>query len=171
MAVIGAVGSFLGGREQKKGAEAAADAQVKAQKIATDEAKRQFDAMMERTEPQYDAGMNALAKQMFYAGVPVPTGMANQVSEAGGNVYPQMDPFTGAISYPGDALGGGQGQVAPPPGTGGVNDWLSQTWRPEGQLFGNPYEEVTNQQWLEDFMRQQEADSNAATKEWLYGSG
>jgi hypothetical protein len=60
--------------------------------------------------------MNALAKQMFYAGVAVPTGMANQVSEAGGNIYPQMDPFTGAISYPGDALGGGgQGQAAPPP--------------------------------------------------------
>lgn len=156
---IGAVGSIIGGKSQAKAADKAAQAQVEAQKIATDEAKRQFDAMMSRTQPQYDAGMNALAKQMFYAGVAVPQGMAQQVKEAGGNIYPQMDPFTGQISYP-DVLGGGA--VNPPTSAIANNQRQEGTWlnspykNPMGasgpQLIDSSY---SNQNWLEDFMKQQ----------------
>ena len=107
---IGAVGSIIGGKQQAKAADKAAQAQVDAAKIATAEQKRQFDEMMKRTEPQYQLGLSALGKQAFYAGVGAPTGFANKLEEIGAPRYPGVDPMTGQIKYSGTL---GQG-VAPP---------------------------------------------------------
>jgi len=93
MAVVGAVGSFLGGKEAAKGAEKAAQAELEAARLTTKEAKRQFDEMMKRQNPQYEAGLSALNKQMFYAGVPVPTGTATKLSEIGVSPYPTISPY------------------------------------------------------------------------------
>ena len=161
---IGAVGSFLGGREEKKAAQAAADAQVQAAKIAADEQKRQFDAMMNRTEPQYQLGLSALGKQGFYAGVQSPTAFNNKLSEIGVTPYPSIS------SYDGNTTAQTYLPAVTSPSAQTAN-WLAADFTPEGTLFGNPLPTVTNQQWLEDFMRQQAADSNKATKDWLYGQG
>ena len=122
---IGAVGSIIGGKQQAKAADKAAQAQVEAAKIATAEQKRQFDEMMKRTEPQYQLGLSALGKQAFYAGVGAPTGFADKLSEIGAPQYPGVDPMTGRIKYSGTL---GQG-VAPPaynPPTSAIQNNLRQ---------------------------------------------
>ena len=165
---IGAVGSIIGGKQQAKAADKAAQAQVEAARIATEEQKRQFDAIMKRTEPQYQLGLSALGKQAFYAGVGAPTGFANKLEEIGAPRYPTIDPMTGKIKYT-STLGGGKGQVAPPSTTN--NDWLSQYNVPPSSFFGNNLPGQTNQQWLEEYMKRVDRDTSRANNEWLTGSG
>jgi hypothetical protein len=76
-------------------AKDAARAQVDAAKIAAAEQKRQFDAMMKRTEPQYQLGLSALGKQAFYAGVGAPTGFSDKLSEIGAPSYPSISSYDG----------------------------------------------------------------------------
>jgi hypothetical protein len=94
-ALIGGALSLFGSSKEAKAAEKAADAQVQAAKIAADEQKRQFDAMMNRTEPQYQLGLSALGKQAFYAGVGAPAGFSDKLSEIGAPQYPSMNPYGG----------------------------------------------------------------------------
>lgn len=102
--IIGGLFGIAGASKQADAAKDAADAQVKAAKIATEEQKRQFDAMMKRSEPQYQTGLSALNKAAFYAGVPVPGLMGEKMQEMGVPTYPGVDPFSGQIRYM-DTLG------------------------------------------------------------------
>ena len=157
-ALIGGVASLFGAKSQSDAAKDAAKAQVEAAKIATEEQKRQFDAMMKRTEPQYQLGLSALGKQAFYAGVGAPTGFADKLSEIGAPQYPTIDPMTGKIKYSG-TLGG---NVNPPTSA------IQNNQRQQGTWLNSPYKNpmggvgpqsidssYSNQNWLEDFMKQQ----------------
>lgn len=57
---IGAIGSIFGGKGQKKAAQKAADAQIKAAQLAVDEQRRQFDTTRADLMPWLTAGTQAL---------------------------------------------------------------------------------------------------------------
>lgn len=57
---IGAIGSIFGGKGQKKAAQKAADAQVRAAQLGIDEQRRQFDTTRSDLMPWLTAGTQAL---------------------------------------------------------------------------------------------------------------
>lgn len=68
-AVIGAVATYVGGRQANKGQEKAADAQAESNRLAIEEQKRQFDLTRGDMKPWMDAGAGALGQQQaFLAG-------------------------------------------------------------------------------------------------------
>jgi hypothetical protein len=93
--IVGGLFGLAGSKMEADAAKDAARAQVDAAKIAAAEQKRQFDAMMKRTEPQYQLGLSALGKQAFYAGVGAPTGFSDKLSEIGAPQYPSINPYGG----------------------------------------------------------------------------
>lgn len=58
---LGLISSIFGAREQKKGAQAAASAQVQAAQLGVDEQKRQFDIMKRALNPFVEAGQERLS--------------------------------------------------------------------------------------------------------------
>lgn len=62
-AVIGAVGTYLGGRSANKGAERGARAQEEANRLAIEEQRRQYDQTREDYTPFREAGYDALGRQ------------------------------------------------------------------------------------------------------------
>lgn len=63
------VGGLLGGSSQKKAAKQAAQAQIEAARIATDEQRRQFDLTRADNMPWLAAGQTALGGQMDLLGI------------------------------------------------------------------------------------------------------
>lgn len=65
-------GGLLSSSAQKKAAGTAAGAQIKAAELATEEQRRQFDAVQELLKPYVEAGTSALGQQLALAGVSGP---------------------------------------------------------------------------------------------------
>lgn len=69
MGLLGLVGSIFGGNSAKKAAEKAAQAQIEAARIATDEQRRQFDITQGNLKPWLTAGQTALDEQLGILGL------------------------------------------------------------------------------------------------------
>jgi hypothetical protein len=65
-------GGLLSSSAQKKAAGTAAGAQIQAAELATEEQRRQFDAVQELLKPYVEAGTSALGQQLALAGVSGP---------------------------------------------------------------------------------------------------
>ncbi|WDA37866.1 hypothetical protein [Sphingobium sp. YC-XJ3] len=70
--LIGAATSIIGGNAQKKAANKAADAQVKAAQLAIDEQRRQFDITQQNFAPYLGAGTSALGQIGALLGISSP---------------------------------------------------------------------------------------------------
>ena len=70
--IIGTATSILGGNAQKKAADKAADAQVKAAQLAIDEQRRQFDVTQDNFAPYLGAGTSALGQISSLLGISSP---------------------------------------------------------------------------------------------------
>lgn len=70
--LIGAATSIIGGNAQKKAANKAADAQVKAAQLAIDEQRRQFDITQQNFAPYLGAGTSALGQIGALLGISTP---------------------------------------------------------------------------------------------------
>lgn len=79
-AVVGGavIGGYMSSQASKKAAKTAADAQTQSAELATEERRRQFDAVQELLKPYSDAGKNSLGVQQDLLGL---NGYGNQ-SEA-----------------------------------------------------------------------------------------
>lgn len=67
-AVIGAVATYVGGRQANKGAQKGADAQAESNRLAIEEQRRQFDLTRGDMAPWLEAGGDALGKQQAFLG-------------------------------------------------------------------------------------------------------
>ena len=63
---IAAVGTYLGGQAQKKGAQKAGDAQERAAQMSVEEQRRQYDLSRQDMAPWLEAGGDALGKQQAF---------------------------------------------------------------------------------------------------------
>jgi len=82
--IIGAATSIIGGNAQKKAANKAADAQVKAAQLAIDEQRRQFDTTQNNFAPYLGAGTSALGQISSLLGISSP-GTTDWAAYVGGN--------------------------------------------------------------------------------------
>lgn len=71
--ILGGVASIIGGNSQKKAANKAADAQVRAAQLAIDEQRRQFDTTQQNFAPYLGAGTGALDQINALLGISTPS--------------------------------------------------------------------------------------------------
>ncbi len=70
--VIGAVGSIVGGRQERKAISRASDQQAAAYEMGIEEQRRQFDALQELLKPYVTGGQTAFGEQQKLLGLGTP---------------------------------------------------------------------------------------------------
>ncbi len=98
MGLFSLVGSFLGGNSQKKAANKAADAQVRAAQLAIDEQRRQFDTTQQNYAPYLGAGTSALDQINSLLGISTPINTTTDWSAYNSGVvdksrFPTLDDY------------------------------------------------------------------------------
>lgn len=122
--VIGAVGSIVGGRQERKAISRASDQQAAAYEMGIEEQRRQFDALQELLKPFIEGGQSAFGSQQKLIGLGTPEEQAAAIAQL--EQSPMMRALTqkgeNAILQNASATGGLRG--------GNVNAALAQ-FRPQ----------------------------------------
>lgn len=79
--VIGAVGSIVGGRQERKAISRASDQQAAAYEMGIEEQRRQFDALQELLKPYVTGGQTAFREQQKLLGLGTPEEQAAAIAQ------------------------------------------------------------------------------------------
>lgn len=79
--VIGAVGSIVGGRQERKAISRASDQQAAAYEMGIEEQRRQFDALQALLKPYIEGGQGAFGAQQQLLGLGTPEEQAAAIAQ------------------------------------------------------------------------------------------